>query len=72
MSCQHPNEHPELPCPWPECPEGTPQQAVILLAGSEAAVRARPGTSLEVSSDGGAQLWRRRRTAGGWEWSLAL
>jgi hypothetical protein len=67
MTCEHP--HPfELPCPWPECPAGTPQQAVALLRGSEGVVRGKSHVSLSIEADDGVELYRRRRTADGWEW----
>jgi len=71
MSCPHPPTHDDLPCPWPSCPEGTPQKTLVLLRGSEAVVTARRDVSLTVEADEGAELWHRRQTAAGWEWVKA-
>jgi hypothetical protein len=71
MSCNHPRTSPELPCPWPACPEGTPQQTVVLLHGSEATVTARRDVNIKIESDEGAELYRRKQTGAGWEWEKA-
>ena len=68
MSCPHPRADAELPCPWPDCAEGTPQQTLVILHGSEAAVTAVRDRSLKIEADEGAEMFRRRQTAGGWEW----
>lgn len=71
MSCQHPSTQDELPCPWPGCPDGTPQQTIVLLRGDEGSIRARRHHSMTIESSGGAEMWRRREVAGGWEWVRA-
>ena len=68
MICPHARANDELPCPWPDCPDGTPQQAVVLLRGEQAVVTAKQHHSMSVEADDGVELWRRRRTASGWEW----
>lgn len=68
MSCNHPRTLPELPCPWPNCTDGTPQKTLVLVEGNEAVVKARQHSSLRVEADGGVSMWRRRETCAGWEW----
>lgn len=68
VSCSHPRADAELPCPWPQCDEGTPQQTLVILRGSEASVTAVRDRRLTIEADGGAEMYRRRQTPAGWEW----
>jgi len=68
MSCTHARTNDDLPCAWPSCPDGTPQETVVLMRGEEAVVTASRHHSLKIEADGGAEMYRRRQNAGGWEW----
>ncbi len=69
MTCQHDRSRPDLPCPWPDCEEGTPQQGLVILKGDAGVVRGRPDAArLTIEAEEGVELWRRKRTTVGWEW----
>ena len=70
MSCTHGWTEDErgLPCPWPGCPEGTPQDQVAVLSGQEGVMRIHKPYRMEVEADEGVALYRRRRVGDGWTW----
>jgi hypothetical protein len=67
-ACTHPRSNDELPCPWPDCPAGTPQKTIVLMRGDEGVLRARPQAHLEIAAEEGVELYHRARHADGWAW----